>query len=311
MDSDTDDDNQHFERYQRRMEADQSAINDKGTAAFCLDCLQDRAAAKSVLAPGNWISSGLIHFFIEYYRRIVCERVKMKERVFFFQTTFMTDFSRSLIKKHEARVPPARDLFTYDFWVFPVHVKETHWALAIVCHPIEEKKAKIVILDSFISLSTGKGDWHEWCVNLRNIKVYFQQQYARKYKEDHNGTEIEQLPLWVADIVAVFPAGTPQQQNSFDCGVFLIFFLRVFLFTAYLEDGKSNAWCSQVSTNIEEERKRLLDVLVLVERASEFEKVTDLVPESLVQDIGKDALAVAAAFLESQVIYMFVFSFFF
>lgn len=292
MDSDTDDDNEHTQKYERRLEFIERTINEKGLALFCLGLLNDRQDERARLAPCQWISSGLIHLFIEYYRRVVSVTdvaALVKKKVFFFETTFMSDFSYTITSRYENTVPVARILFQNDFWVLPVNVKNSHWALAIVCYPSEEKKARIVILDSFQSLSSRP----LLCSILENVRVYFKQQFAHRYKEEH-AREIDEYPPWVQNISLSFLAGTPQQSNAYDCGVFLIYFLRVFLFTPLLEWKKSCAWCRQLAPDMEIERKRLTELFGLLENASISATAKELVPGTLVTDIQTEAKAVKA-----------------
>jgi Ulp1 family protease len=289
VDSDTDDDDD--EKYKKRMRDEEEALKSEGLAKFCLQNL--RETDRDRLKPGEWISDGLIHCFIEYYRRVVSEVCAQNnvKKVFFYETTFMSDFSKAHVASYASKVPFAKDLFSFDFWVFPVCVKNEHWALAIICYPADEKRARIVILDSLKSFSTKS----TLCVNLENVKVYFGQQHARKFKEE-NKREIPTLYPWVDAVRMLFLDGMPQQNNSYDCGVFLLYFLRVFLFTPLLESTTCSAWCPQLKPDIHLERKRLEDLLSLLGSAdSPSATAANLVPESLLSVIQSDFNAVVAS----------------
>ncbi|CAL2031366.1 unnamed protein product [Caenorhabditis brenneri] len=103
------------------------------------------------------------------------------------------------------------DLQDFDYIVVPVNEWE-HWSLAVICHPFTAQ-ARTVIFDSQITADLN---------NLQNMATLIESFMKYSYEKRTGSVMPYALPC-------VLPQRMPQQQNNFDCGVFIAEFARRFL----------------------------------------------------------------------------------
>ncbi|EGC32140.1 hypothetical protein DICPUDRAFT_155939 [Dictyostelium purpureum] len=116
------------------------------------------------------------------------------------------------------------DIFQKDFVFVPINYA-AHWSLMIICYPGRVKEYKendkkrpcMIYLDSLFRR----------CVNFQeNLRKYLTLEWKnKKYKDGNNGFEEVEFnstnyPLRVPHV--------PLQNNSYDCGVFLLHYLELF-----------------------------------------------------------------------------------
>ena len=97
------------------------------------------------------------------------------------------------------------DLFNCEKIFFPAHVGENHWSL-IVCSP---KEKNIIVIDSLKSITQKK----QRVRYVKPVKEWLAYEWKRRYgNEDMKSNDIE----WSV------ATGNPKQDNTNDCGVFVL-----------------------------------------------------------------------------------------
>ncbi|PIN06512.1 Sentrin-specific cysteine protease (Ulp1 family) [Handroanthus impetiginosus] len=187
-----------------------------------------------LLQPRTFINDTIIDFYIKY----LLNKTKPEEqhRFHFFNTFFfrkIADMDRHLSRGCEERDTFQRvhkwtrnvDLFEKDYIFIPVNFS-LHWSLIVICHPGEVASVKdnrtdgsckvpcILHMDSIRGSHRGLENlirrylWHEW-----------------KVRQDNQEEDISSKFLNL-DFV---PLQLPQQENLFDCGLFLLHYAELFL----------------------------------------------------------------------------------
>ncbi|KAH9203827.1 hypothetical protein DL95DRAFT_377443, partial [Leptodontidium sp. 2 PMI_412] len=174
------------------------------------------------LDEGEWINDEIVNFYLRY---LVCRleesRPDIAKRLHIFNSFFYETLTRNTngtrINYEAVRkwVKEDDDLFTSDYVIVPVH-ENSHWYVMIVCNlPMLKQKADwgnadadascrpmIVTLDS-LGLSHNS--------TTRNLREYLVSEGGK-----------HSLCLEPSDISSMAAQGIPQQDNSFDCGVYIL-----------------------------------------------------------------------------------------
>jgi len=273
---------------------DLDVIQKEGIAYFCTRSL--RAAARDIAKDSIHLGKDCVSCFLEYYRRVLCpiERGNnrfVKSNVFFFYPEFIWWFMRSEKEKYQECVPSsAAVLFSYDFWVFPLYIEQgewseqSHWSLVVVCYPNDEKRLAFHVLDSLVKFSGGESHFMALILSVRS---YHRMEYGRLQRE--NGAQLKKIPPWILSTTCNFFPGVPQQEQekNCDCGIYLLYFLRVFLFTPLFENGCDN-WPTVLTPVCSEQRAYLSAVIKHLKSAAAANTVHDRLKASL-ESLLKDS----------------------
>ncbi|CAM0947401.1 unnamed protein product [Alopecurus aequalis] len=190
-----------------------------------------------LLLPETFVNDTIIDFYIKY----LSTRIKTTERgrYHFFNSFFFRKLAD--LDKDQGRAPEGRsaflcvrkwtrkiDVFAKDFLFIPVNFS-LHWSLIVICHPGEVVKSEddeakkhgkvpcILHMDSLKGSHSGLKDiiqsylWEEW--KERHPES------ALDISEKFSNLRFVSLEL-------------PQQDNSFDCGLFLLHYAELFLMDA-------------------------------------------------------------------------------
>uniref|UniRef100_A0ACD5VAI4 Uncharacterized protein n=1 Tax=Avena sativa TaxID=4498 RepID=A0ACD5VAI4_AVESA len=190
-----------------------------------------------LLLPETFVNDTIIDFYIKF----LSTKIKTTERCryHFFNSFFFRKLAD--LDKDQGRAPEGRsaflrvrkwtrkiDIFAKDFLFIPVNFS-LHWSLIVICHPGEvvtsgdgeaEKHGKVPCILHMDSL---KG-------SHSGLKDIIQSYLWEEWKERH--------PESASDISDKFsnlrfvPLEIPQQDNSFDCGLFLLHHVELFLMDA-------------------------------------------------------------------------------
>ena len=141
--------------------------------------------------------------------------------------TYRYDYKR--VSRWSKKVP-LKDIFDLDKLFFPINVSNMHWILGI----IDMTKKQILILDSFVNDedTTAVATTNRYA---RALFQYVSDEYREK-KQKHLPNAMEWEIITSSSPANInnnnydnntsesttFP--TPQQQNSYDCGVFMCYF---------------------------------------------------------------------------------------
>ncbi|MCO5580780.1 hypothetical protein L7F22_034651 [Adiantum nelumboides] len=182
------------------------------------------------LDPYEFLNDTVIDFYIKYLQRPEFLSQEKKENFYFFNTFF---FKKLLLEKRKKtkgssyyselrKWTKGVNIFEKKYLLVPVH-DCAHWSLAIICfatNPQERNKVLpyILHLDSMREGHLSKEVFHvlsryieaEWN-HIRGLDA-----------NDENCTTV--LKEFVSKRVEV-----PLQQNAWDCGLFLLYFIECFL----------------------------------------------------------------------------------
>lgn len=154
------------------------------------------------LGPGQWLNDEIVNFYMELLKENAKEKNKVQCHFFnsFFYTLLSVEgsgYNYSKVNKWTKKI----DIFKMDKLIIPVHLG-SHWCLASV----NMKKKLIEYYDSL-------GGTNSHC--RKCLRQYLADEYRSK-----NNRELD-LSVWVDHAPG---SQVPQQENSFDCGVFMCIF---------------------------------------------------------------------------------------
>mmetsp|Transcript_34463 Transcript_34463/g.89264 ORF Transcript_34463/g.89264 Transcript_34463/m.89264 type:complete len:543 (+) Transcript_34463:293-1921(+) len=151
------------------------------------------------LLPGKWLKSNIIDYVLGMLRVSFGQESTYSKKEYFMNSHFYEKLSTrgyDGVKRWAKKV----NIFELDKLVCPINLHNTHWALGV----IEMKKKRIQYFDSMCGGGGGGGA-------LGHLKSYLENEYKRQ-----NDGKDGDFSEWVEEGVAV-----PQQQNGYDCGVFV------------------------------------------------------------------------------------------
>ncbi|KAJ6809375.1 putative ubiquitin-like-specific protease 2B [Iris pallida] len=188
------------------------------------------------LQPDTFLNDTIIDFYIKYLKGRI--QPNEKHRFHFFNSFFFRkladlDKDRESASKGRAAFLRVRkwtrkvDIFGKDFIFIPVNFN-LHWSLLVICHPgeaitSEGKKGNVVDppkVPCILHMDSIKGS-HSGLKNL--LQSYLWEEWKERHPEtpEENSSKFSHLRF--------IPLELPQQENSFDCGLFLLHYVELFL----------------------------------------------------------------------------------
>ncbi|PHJ16155.1 ulp1 protease c-terminal catalytic domain-containing protein, partial [Cystoisospora suis] len=168
------------------------------------------------LVGSNWLNDEVINFYMQMIQeRNVKQRAQGQDiwKIFVFNTFFYAkltgghapdvNYDYQAVRRWTKRQKV--DLFERDLILVPLHVNELHWTLGVV--DMRKGKRKIYFFDSL------KGCNKTWFTTMRR---YLQDEYL-----DKHGEKLEEIDDWYIPPDFRSEDYTPQQENGYDCGVFI------------------------------------------------------------------------------------------
>lgn len=204
-------------------------------------CLSDMEC----LAPLQFLSSAIMNFYIQYLQRSEFLRTEHKNDYHFFNTFFYSKLEEALDSKCKQedgnsfaklrRWFKGVNIFEKAYIFLPIHACQ-HWSLAIISIPAREDEDGPIILhlDS-LGLHTSR-------TIFENIRSYLKAEW-----EHLNQADVPvQVPI-AGKIWKDLPRNiqekkiqVPQQENDYDCGLFVLFFMERFIEVAPPRLRKTN-----------------------------------------------------------------------
>ncbi|KAG0618726.1 hypothetical protein M758_4G088200 [Ceratodon purpureus] len=185
------------------------------------------------LRPEMFLSNNIIDFYIKYLERTLLSS-EVRERFYFFNSFFFTkllgnnnastDMDQCKVDYEQVRKwSGGVNLFEKDYVFIPV-LRSSHWSLIIICHlptvsssPGKGKGSPYVFhLDSFEEMHGSFED---------QVRSYLLKAWMERYKGATN-MEDQLHCLFQTKYVQ---AKVPQQNNGYDCGLYLLHYVEVFL----------------------------------------------------------------------------------
>ncbi|XP_010277496.1 PREDICTED: probable ubiquitin-like-specific protease 2B [Nelumbo nucifera] len=186
-----------------------------------------------LLQPETFINDTIIDFYIKYLKNKI--KPESKHRFHFFNSFFfrkLADMDKDPSSASEGRAAFQRvrkwtrkvNLFEKDYIFIPVNFN-LHWSLMVICHPGEivnfkdEDLIKATKVPCILHMDSIKGS-HKGLKNL--VQSYLWEEWKERQKALEDVSE-KFLNL------RFIPLELPQQENSFDCGLFLLHYVELFL----------------------------------------------------------------------------------
>ncbi|CAN8311811.1 unnamed protein product [Cochlearia groenlandica] len=221
---------QHKRYVPRFDEQFEDVIYPKGDPDAVSICKRD----VELLQPETFVNDTIIDFYINYLKKQI--QAEERQRLHFFNSFFFRkladlDKDPSSIADGKAAFLRVRkwtrkvDMFGKDYIFVPVNYN-LHWSLIVICHPGEVANCTDLDLkDStkvpcILHMDSIKGS-HAGLKNL--VQSYL----CEEWKERNKGTS-DDISSRFKNLRFV-SLELPQQDNSFDCGLFLLHYLELFL----------------------------------------------------------------------------------
>ncbi|KAG5093051.1 hypothetical protein JHK82_051829 [Glycine max] len=212
------------------------------------DAVCIRKSDIELLQPEKCLNDNIIDFYINYLKNKL--PTDKQDRFHFFNCFFfpkLVDLSTdnpSIASDGKAafqrvsKLTRKVNLFEKNYIFIPINYS-LHWSLIVICHPAEvmtcyrdeetkgsPKEACILHMDS------RKGIHQE--LQKENV---FQSYLCEEWKERHNNVRDDVSPKFLD--LPFLPLELPQQQNAYDCGIFLLHYVERFLEQAPINFNRS------------------------------------------------------------------------
>ncbi|KAJ6420716.1 hypothetical protein OIU84_028136 [Salix udensis] len=187
-----------------------------------------------LLRPETFINDTIIDFYIQYLKNKI--QPDDRQRFHFFNSFFfrkLADLDKGPSNACEGRIAFQRvckwtrklNIFEKDYIFIPVNYS-LHWSLIVICHPGEvvhsrdDESGNSLKVPCILHMDSIRGS-HKGLKNL--IQSYLYEEWRERHNETVDDTLSKFLHLWFV------PLELPQQGNLYDCGLFLLHYVELFL----------------------------------------------------------------------------------
>ncbi|XP_047341018.1 probable ubiquitin-like-specific protease 2B isoform X2 [Impatiens glandulifera] len=187
-----------------------------------------------LLQPDIFVNDTIIDFYIKYVKNKI--QPGQRHRFHFFNSFFfrkLIDLDKDPASAFKSAAAFQRvrkwtrkvNIFEKDYIFIPINFSY-HWSLIIICHPgdvvkSQEKDAEnCQRLPCILHMDSMKGT-HNGLKNI--VQSYLWEEWKERQKESSEDISSKFLNL------RFVPLEVPQQQNSFDCGLFLLHYAECFV----------------------------------------------------------------------------------
>ncbi|XP_024007870.1 ubiquitin-like-specific protease 1C isoform X2 [Eutrema salsugineum] len=185
------------------------------------------------LSPREYLTSPVINFYIRFLQHHVFSANQTAADSHFFNTFFYKKLIEAVSYKGNDKdaffVKLRRwwkgfDIFRKSYIFIPIH-EDLHWSLVIICIPDKEDESGLTLLH-LDSLGL-----HPRKVIFNNVKRFLREEWNYLNQD----ASLSDLPIsekiWrdLPDRINEAQVQVPQQKNDFDCGLFVLFFIKQFI----------------------------------------------------------------------------------
>ncbi|ESQ29464.1 hypothetical protein EUTSA_v10023376mg [Eutrema salsugineum] len=196
---------------------------------FVQVCLKDLEC----LGPQEFLTSPVMNFYIRFLQQQVSAANQISADCHFFNTYFYKKLSDAVTYKGNdkdaffvkfRRWWKGVDLFRKAYIFIPIH-EDLHWSLVIVCIPDKEDESGLTILH-LDSLGL-----HSKRSILDNVKRFLKDEWIYLKQDDYSSNLPISENIWknLPRRISEADIQVPQQKNDFDCGPFVLFFIKRFI----------------------------------------------------------------------------------
>ncbi|KAI3715869.1 hypothetical protein L6452_22857 [Arctium lappa] len=202
-----------------------------------------------LLQPEKFINDTIVDFYIEYLKK----KIKpANERVHFFNSFFfrkLADFDENQFRLFDGKAAFQRvrkwtkkvNIFQKEYIFIPVNFR-LHWSLIVICHPGEvvnftdEELASSLKVPCILHMDSIKGS-HRGLDN--RIRCYLWEEW-----KERTGDAAEDISSKFMNL-RFLHLEVPQQQNSYDCGLFMLHYMEHFVKQAPINFNPLNNFISK------------------------------------------------------------------
>ncbi|CAL5056092.1 unnamed protein product [Urochloa decumbens] len=175
------------------------------------------------LDPGAYLSSPVINYYIQKIKRATLHSEDCRNKFYIFNTYFYGKLEEALDRPDDfsklRRWWKGVNIFHRPYIILPIHGM-AHWSLVIICMPGISGPI-ILHLDSL--------GMHRSTKILKTVGGYLVKEWQELKKDPSPDTSVsetiwEDLPSTIREKVQV-----PQQNNAYDCGVFMLYYIERFI----------------------------------------------------------------------------------
>ncbi|XP_052304282.1 uncharacterized protein LOC18107031 isoform X3 [Populus trichocarpa] len=187
-----------------------------------------------LLHPETFINDTIIDFYIQYLKNKI--QPDDRQRFHFFNSFFfqkLADLDKGPSNACEGRIAFQRvrkwtrklNIFEKDYIFIPVNYS-LHWSLIVICHPgevvhsREDESGNSRKVPCILHMDSIRGS-HKGLKNL--IQSYLYEEWRERHNEIVDDTLSKFLHLRFVALEL------PQQENLYDCGLFLLHYVELFL----------------------------------------------------------------------------------
>ncbi|XP_077244064.1 ubiquitin-like-specific protease 1D isoform X2 [Tasmannia lanceolata] len=185
------------------------------------------------LDPGSPLSSTIMNFYIQYLQRPDSSTGTPRGDYHFFNTYFYKKLEEAPSYKKSDKDTLYRkfrrwwkgvNIFQKAYIFLPIHADQ-HWSLVIICIPAKEDDSGPIILhlDSL--------EYHSSSLIFSNIENYLKEEWNYLNQADAPPDVPIAPKIWkkLSRRIEQKVIPVPQQKNDYDCGLFVLFFMELFI----------------------------------------------------------------------------------
>ncbi|KAJ7553146.1 hypothetical protein O6H91_06G085400 [Diphasiastrum complanatum] len=179
----------------------------------------------------DFLNDVIIDFYIKYIQETRCPNPELKKKFHFFNTFFFKKLTEALDLQRKKKTTDGfiklrkwikgLDIFERSFLFVPVH-DNLHWSLAIICLQVGDiKESPQICILHLDSMENG----HNTEALFKILKSYLEVEWNYRIGSAKDLQRCKLLP----ENVQGKKVRVPMQQNVFDCGLFLLHYIELFV----------------------------------------------------------------------------------
>ncbi|PAN21657.1 hypothetical protein PAHAL_3G491300 [Panicum hallii] len=181
----------------------------------------------SCLDPGAFLSSPVINYYIQNIKRTRLNREDCRDKFYIFNTYFYGKLEEALYQLGDLsklrRWWKGVNIFHRAYVILPIH-GVAHWSLVIICMPAKESVSGPIILhlDSL--------GMHRSTKILNTVGRYLEEEWQHLKKNPSPETSVSEI-IWedLPSNIHKEKVQVPQQNNAYDCGIFMLYYIEQFI----------------------------------------------------------------------------------